>query len=85
MELNMEELREMVMKHTPEVLRPEYVAGMIYSIRKTTKRLNDLKKSYEDLDRAFMEYARNATRKIHSNNWLKLHGYPMRRGKENGA
>ena len=58
-------LLKKIEKHTPEYISPIGIAASIINLREA------LKKS----ERCFRKYMRSAR----SNNWLKMHGYPMRR------
>lgn len=60
-----EELSKKIEKHTPEYVSMIGMAASIINIREAFKKS----------ERCFRKYMRNAR----SNNWLKMHGYPMRR------
>ena len=47
------------------------------SFERLNKRLKTLEESYGIANDSFMKYSMN----VRSNNWLKTHGYPMRRKK----
>ena len=60
-----ENLLKKIEKYAPEYISPIGIEASIINLREA------LKKS----ERCFRKYMRNAR----SNNWLKMHGYPMRR------
>ena len=62
-----ENLLKKIEKHAPEYISPIGIAASIINLREAFKN----KKS----ERYFRKYMRNSR----SNNWLKMHGYPMRR------
>ena len=62
------EIAKKIEKYTPEYISPIGVVASIINIREAFKKS----------ERCFRKYMRNAR----SNNWLKMHGYPMRRKRE---
>lgn len=60
-----ENLLKKVEKYTPEYISPIGVVASIITIREAFKKSE--------------RYFRKYMRKARSNNWLKMHGYPMRR------
>lgn len=70
---------EKIKKYTPEVLNRELVEisirAIAYSNYLNRKRIQQLQKAYDRANSEFELYKRNNK----SNNWLKTHGYPMRR------
>ena len=84
MEINMEELRENFKKYAPEILYAHNIIHMMAAQHIVNdRRLRVLEKSYGIMNKEYAAYKHRVSRRTHSNNWLKLHGYPMRRGKEN--
>ena len=84
MKMNTEKICEMVGKYTPEILTVWPTIHMMEARHIIyDRRLSALEKAYVDTNKALEEYRRGATRRTRSNNWLKLHRQPMRRGKEN--
>ena len=85
MGINTEKISEMVKKHTPEILT---VWPMIHMLEEqyivNDRRLKALEESYGIVNKELEKYRHRVMRRTRSNNWLRLHGYPMRRGKENG-
>ena len=60
-----ENLLKKIKKYTPEYISPIGMAASIINLREAFKKS----------ERYFRKYMRNTR----SNNWLKMHGYPMRR------
>ena len=60
-----EELSKKIKKYTPEYISPIGIAALIINLREASRKS----------ERCFRKYMR----KVRSNNWLKMHGYPMRR------
>ena len=60
-----ENLVKKIEKYTPEYISPIGIAASTINIREAFKKS----------ERCFRKYMRSAR----SNNWLKMHGYPMRR------
>lgn len=65
-------------EYIPETLSMDPIAEMVLDLRLTMERLKQIKQLrsiYEQVNRDMYEYRyRNK-----SNNWLKMHGQPMRR------
>lgn len=59
------EIAKKIEKYMPEYISPIGVVASIINIREAFKKS----------ERCFRKYMRNTR----SNNWLKMHGYPMRR------
>ena len=59
------EIAKKIEKYMPEYISPIGVVASIINIREAFKKS----------ERSFRKYMRNTR----SNNWLKMHGYPMRR------
>ena len=59
------EIAKKIEKYMPEYISPMGVIASVINIREAFKKS----------ERCFRKYMRNAR----SNNWLKMHGYPMRR------
>lgn len=78
----MYELPEKLRKYVPETISPLGIPLMIARMRKLNKDVERLKETYSNVNKAWKDYSRSVLR-TRSNNWLKLHGYPMRRGNEN--
>ena len=62
-----ENLLKKIEKYTPEYISPIGIEASIIKLREAFKN--------KKFERCFRKYMRNAR----SNNWLKMHGYPMRR------
>ena len=60
-----ENLLKKIEKYTPEYISPIGIEASIIKLREAFKKS----------ERYFRKYMRNTR----SNNWLKMHGYPMRR------
>ena len=67
-------LPEKLEKYVPAQLSIDGFKNMIYRIKTAKKQFERLRKSYNDMNKSFESYKFQA----HSNNWLKMHGYPMR-------
>ena len=73
-------LHKVIEKALPLILDPEVLRlCMAFGSKETKQKMVTIVKSYLELEK----YADEAylARKCKSNNWLKMHGYPMRRRK----
>lgn len=48
---------------------------------KSRKRIEMLRATFDEMNKSYGRYVLQ----VHSNNWLKMHGYPMRRKGRNGS
>ena len=78
---NFDKLKETIRKHEPICMSGIGIANLIISI-KLANRSEIRRRALKELARYYGEpYQTMLMRKIHSNNWLKIHGYPMKRRK----
>lgn len=72
---------ENMKKYVPEQLKIYSVMGMLCQSYMFEKRTEVLTKSFSEVAKSYKRY----NRLVHSNNWLKMHGYPMRRKGRKGS
>ena len=77
------EVKDAIKKYAPQMLLGAGVAGIMISNHTSQTRLKVLACCYGKTSTQYKTYKRKVERKSHSNNWLKMHGQPLRRGKEN--
>lgn len=71
-------------KYAPEIITGAgIVSFMRFNAMTTERKLQLMKTCYGEASTQYQTYKRKVERKSHSNNWLKMHGQPLRRGKEN--
>ena len=69
-------VKEQLKKYEPAILSPNAIAALLITSRKINTRLMAMLRAQGLMTKAAYEkYVRNAR----SNNWLKMHGYPLRR------
>ena len=74
---------ELFKKYVPEILINPGIQllAMIESAKESHKRMIKIAEDYNNANKCFEEYKNKVIRRTSSNNWLKMHGYPMRRKK----
>lgn len=79
--INFDKMKETIRKYEPQYVGTFGLASMIASIS-LANRSEIRRRALKELARYYGEpYQTMLMRKIHSNNWLKIHGYPMKRRK----
>lgn len=69
-------VEEQLKKYEPAILSPNAIAAVLITSRKMNTRLMAMLCAQELMTKAaYKKSVRNAR----SNNWLKMHGYPLRR------
>lgn len=78
---NLDKLKETIRKHEPIYMSGIGIAGLICSVQ-LANRSENRRRVLKILAKHYGEpYQTRLMQEIHSNNWLKLHGYPMKRRK----
>lgn len=81
--MQIEKIKDVVKKYVPQMLLGAGVAGIMIGNHTSQTKLKVLAACYGTTSMQYQSYKRKVERKSHSNNWLKMHGQPLRRGKEN--
>jgi hypothetical protein len=76
-------VRETMVKYAPRFLSVSGVTCLLEAAAVEAERRTKLTEAYERTNAEFARYKLTAIQDSHSNNWLKMHGYPMRRRKPN--
>lgn len=66
---------DIIDKYIPEALSVNGIAFMIASNRLMNRRFKELTMAFQNANHAYERFRL----KNYDNNWLKMHGYPMRR------
>ena len=72
-------VRETMAKYAPRSLSVFGVAYILEAAVMEAKRHIALTEAYECMNAEIARYKLTVIQNSHSNNWLKMHGYPMRR------
>lgn len=81
-----EERKELLKKYVPTVLLPCSTAMMVINSKAAIRQQAVLLEGFERLTKEYGQYRKKAFKRLNTNNWLKMHGYPMKRRKyEPGA
>lgn len=78
----MTEVKENMVKHAPSCLSVDPITSMFIVIKAAATqhcRNVALADAYMTMNAEFARYRLKAIQETHSNNWLRMHGYPMRR------
>lgn len=70
--------------YIPDILYPTLTSQLLLTSLSILKRRNmAISSAYDTVSKEYGRYLYKVTRLYTSNNWLKMHGKPMRRGLEN--
>ena len=83
MQIEVEKIKYAAKKYVPQMLLGAGVAGIIISNHTSQTNLKVLAACYGTTSVQYQTYKHKVERRSHSNNWLKMHKQPMRRGLEN--
>ena len=83
MQIEVEKIKDVAKKYVPQMLLGAGIAGLMWDHMTSKRQLSILAACYGTTSVEYQSYKRKVERKSHSNNWLKMHGQPLRRGKEN--
>lgn len=72
-------VKENMTKYAPQYLSVSGIACILEGALIEAKRSATLSAAYESMNAEFARYKLRVIQNSHSNNWLKMHGYPMRR------
>lgn len=83
MQIEVKEITDVVKKYAPQHLIGVGIAGLMWDHMTSKRQLSTLAACYGTASVQYQSYKHKVERRSHSNNWLKMHGQPLRRGKEN--
>ena len=72
--------KDIMKSFVPSTIFPiSSISAMVGSNRVSVLRARELSRQLVDMTDAYERYKYRAFRELHTNNWLRMHGYPLKR------